>query len=85
MPDAAAKLWLSQTVGDCFVPWYDIKEWEVCTDSDGPDYYRLPLRGKGHFLIRRFTPVEGTETDLLDAVRSVGKLSIRMLCDISDT
>lgn len=84
-PDAVAKTWISQTVGDCFVPWREIKEWEVCSDSDGPDYYRLPLQGIGHILVRRFSPKESKESNLLDAVRSVGRLPVRMLCDLEET
>lgn len=84
MPDGGAKMWISQTIGECFVPWADLREWEVCDDSEGPNYYRLPLKTKGHVLIRRFAAVEGSEAQLLDAVRSIGKLPVRMLCDIDD-
>jgi len=84
MPDAAAKNWLSQTIGECFVPWADVLEWEVCDDSDGPDFYRMMFRAKGHILIRRFAPIESSEAHLLDAIRSIGKLPVRMRCDLSD-
>lgn len=82
--DGAGKMWIAQTVNDYFVPWSDLSEWEVHTDSDGPNFYRLILRTKGHILIRRFHPAEGCEADLLDAVRHVGKLPIRLLCDLDD-
>ncbi|MEW6514382.1 MAG: hypothetical protein AB1443_10295 [Pseudomonadota bacterium] len=82
--NSTEKMWIAQTVGDYFMPWSDLSEWEVHTDSDGPNFYRLNLRTKGHVLIRRFRPVEGCEADLLDAVRHVGKLPIRLLCDLDD-
>jgi hypothetical protein len=82
--DAMGKMWVSQAVGEFFVPWTDLSEWEVHTDSDGPDFYRLPLKTKGHILVGRFQPVEGSESDLLNAVRSVGGLPIRMRCDLDE-
>lgn len=84
VPDAAGKTWITQTVGECFIPWKELLEWEVCDDSDGPDFYRLSMQTKRHVLIRRFAPVEGSEAQLLDAVRSIGKLPVRMLCDLDD-
>ena len=84
VPDGAARLWISQTIGECFVPWADIREWEVCDDSENPDFHRLLLTTKGHVLVRRFAAVQGSEAQLLDAVRSIGKLPVRILCDIED-
>lgn len=84
MPDGGAQMRISQTIGEFFVPWADLREWEVCDDSDGPNYYRLPLRTTGCVLVRRFAAVEGSEAQLLDAVRAIGKLPVRMLCDIDD-
>lgn len=84
VPDAGAKTLITEIIGECFVTWSDIREWEVCTDSDGPDYYRLPLQGGGHVLVRRFVPHEGRESNLLDAIRAVGKRPVRMFCDLDD-
>lgn len=83
--DAAGKMWMSQTIGEYFLPWHEIAAWEVHTDSDAPDFYQLPLQTRGYLRVRRFKPAEGSEADLLDAVRSVGRLPIRLLCDIEDT
>jgi len=77
-------MWISQVIGECFVPWEDLKEWEVFEDGDGPNFYRLPLRTPGYVLVRRFAMIQGSESKLLDAVRSIGKLPVRLLCDIDD-
>lgn len=74
--------WTTQQSGQFFIPWSDATEWTVDSDSDGPDCYRVQLRPTGELRIRRFTPEAGTECELLDAVRSVGKLPIRLKCDI---
>jgi len=52
---------VSQAVGEWFLHWSDIKHCEVYTDSEGPDFYRLPLKTNGNVLIRRFAPVGGSE------------------------
>lgn len=85
MADSAARNSVTQAAGGFFVPWADIKEWQVRTDSDGPNTYRLPMHVKGHADIRRFTPIQGSERGLLDAVRSIGHLDVRMLCDLDET
>ena len=82
VPDFMAKAWVVEQTQEHFVTWKDITEWIVKTDSDGPDYYWLKLRPKGVLSVRRFKPDCATECDLLDAVRSVGKLPVRLLCDI---
>lgn len=82
--DAMGKIWVSRAVGEFFVPWSDLKEWEVHTDSDAPDFYRLQLKTKGHIVVGRFQPVEGHESTLLDAVRSIGGLPVRMQCDLDE-
>lgn len=74
--------WVAQQAGQLFVPWNDVVEWIVDSDSDGPDYYRLKLHSRGELKILRFRPEMATECELLDAVRSVGKLPIRLHCDV---
>lgn len=64
-----------------FVAWRDIKEWEVRDDSDGPDYYRLILAKGGYICIRRPSRAQD-EYELLDAVRGVGQMAVRLLCDV---
>lgn len=78
------KIWVSEQAGQLFVPWSDLAEWGVEQDNEGPDFHRLQLRGAGHLTVRRFPPVEGSEAELLDAVRSVGRLPIRLRCDVED-
>ena len=82
VPHAQQLLWVADLCGDLFVPWHDISEWIVETDSDGPDYYLLKLQPKGTLRVRRFLPDAATESTLLDAVRSVGKRPVRLRCDI---
>lgn len=74
--------WVVQQAGQLFVPWADVVEWAVDTDSDGPDYHCLQLRPQGELRVRRFRPEAATECDLLDAVRSVGRLQVRLRCDV---
>lgn len=74
--------WVAQQAGQLFVAWSDIAEWAVDTDSDGPDYHCLQLRPQGRLRVRRFRPDVGTECDLLDAVRSIGRLPVRLRCDV---
>lgn len=83
--DMMAKVWIVEHAGQMFVPWTDITEWIVETAMEGRDYYLLPLRGKGHLVVGRFRPVEASESELLDAVRSIGKLPVRLRCDIDDS
>lgn len=75
-------LWVVQQAGQLFLPWADIVEWAVDTDSDGPDYHCLPLRPQGELRVRRFRPDAATECALLDAVRGVGRLPVRLRCDV---
>ncbi len=77
-----AKSWIAENTGALFVPWADIAEWGVEDDNDGPDYHRLRLRSGGQIRVRRFPPDQASECDLLDAVRSVGKMPIRLRCDV---
>ena len=76
------KLWVAENVGEMSIPWADIVEWSVETDSDGPDYYLLRLRPHGRTRVRRFLPDHASECDVLNAVRSVGKIPVRLRCDI---
>lgn len=80
--DIVAKSWVADHSGEMFIPWADIVEWSVDTDSDGPDYYLLKLRPGGTLRVRRFRPDAATECDLLDAVRHIGKLPVRLRCDV---
>lgn len=80
--EAAAKLWVADNAGEMFIPWGDIAEWGVDTDSDGLDYYLLQLRSGGMTRVRRFSPDHATECDLLNAIRSVGQVPIRLRCDV---
>lgn len=82
VPDFMAKVWVAEQLGEQFVAWSDIVEWVVDTDSDGPNYYLLKLRPKGMLTVRRFEPDTATECDLLDAVRSVGEVPVRLRCDL---
>jgi hypothetical protein len=82
-PGAASQKWISEQVGELFVPWKDIAEWVVETDSDAPDYYELKLHPRGKIRVQRFKPFAGNECDLLDAVRSAGNLPIRLRCDVT--
>lgn len=79
---AMASFWVADHTGELFVPWADIVEWSVESDSDGPDYYSLRLRPGGAIRVRRFAPDHASECDLLDAVRSVGKVPVRLRCDV---
>lgn len=85
VPEFMAKAWVAEQTQEHFVAWSDIIEWAVTTDSDGPDYYLLKLRPKGVLSVRRFKPDCATECAVLDAVRSVGKVPVRLLCDIERT
>ena len=80
VPGLMQLTWVTEQAGQLFVPWTDVERWEVKTDSDGPDYYRLALHPRGTLLLRRLQPAEGTECALLDAVRSVGGRPV-LLCD----
>lgn len=79
--EATAKLWIAGEIGEFFVDWAAVSEWRVEEDSDGPDRHVLLLRAGGRIDLRRFgTPVE--EVGLLDAVRSIGGLPVRLRCDL---
>ncbi len=82
VPDLMAKIWVAEQTQELFVAWHDIIEWVVDTDSDGPNYYLLKLHLKGTLTVRRFEPDTATECDLLDAVRSAGKVTVRLRCDV---
>lgn len=77
-----AKSWIAEQTGQLFIPWRDILEWVVDTDSDGPDCYQLKLESGGILKIRRFQPEAASECDLLDAVRSLGHVPVRLCCDV---
>ena len=76
------KSWVTEQSGYLFVPWSDVVEWVVQTDSDGPDYFLIKLFPKGALIVRRFHPDAATECSLLDSVRSIGKRPVRLLCDV---
>ncbi len=81
--DFQARTWAADEAGQTFVSWAEIKEWSVHLDSDGPDFYALRLRPKGSMVIRRMGAGTPRERELLDAVRSVGKVPVRVLCDLT--
>ena len=74
--------WIAQHAGQIFIPWSGTTEWIVDSDIDGSDCYRVQLHPRGELRIRRFTPETTSECALLDAVRSVGKLPVRLKCDV---
>lgn len=82
MPQAMEQLLIAKQVGEWFIAWADIAEWVVDDDSDSPNLYRLQLRAGGVINIRRFKPDSASESNVLDAVRSIGKLPVRLLCDV---
>ncbi|MEC5397526.1 hypothetical protein [Uliginosibacterium sp. H1] len=82
VPDSLAVLWIADATGEMFIPWNDVAEWIVDTDSDGPDHHVLHLHAGGRIRLRRFSPDHAGEGDLLDAVRSVGGLPIRLRCEV---
>ncbi len=82
VPDFLAKAWSADQAGESFVAWTDIDEWIVEYDSDGPNYHGLKVRPRGMIRLRRFEPGLSDECALLDAVRFVGKLSVRLRCDV---
>lgn len=63
------------------IAWRDIAEWQVHDESDSADYYRLHLKDGGHIRLHR-PPKTRDEYELLDAVRSVGQIPVRLFCDI---
>ncbi len=82
VPDFWAKVWSAEQAGESFVAWKDIDDWIVADDSDGPNYHLLSLIPGGAIRLRRFEPSLFNECALLDAVRSVGKRSVRLRCDV---
>jgi hypothetical protein len=82
VPDLMAKAWITEQTGEQFVAWSEISEWVVDSDSDGPNFYFLKLQTKGGLSVRRFKPNMGSESDLLDTVRSVGERRVRIRCNV---
>lgn len=70
------------TIDPEFIPWREIAAWEVHDDSESADYYRLTLTGGGYRKLRRPASARD-EIDLLDTVRSVGQVGMRLFCDIT--
>lgn len=82
MDQLIQKTWVVEQLGEYYLPWQEISEWSVNTDSDAPDYYRLVLSSGGAIDLRRFVPHTKTESDVLDAVRSIGQIPVRLRCDL---
>lgn len=82
LPQTMSSAVASAASGEMTIRWADIIEWTIETDSDGPDYQVLRLRAGGAVRLRRFAPTDARESDLLDAVRSVGGVPIRLLDDV---
>ena len=61
--------------------WDDIEEWVVVDDMEGSGFHRLELRGQGRLGIERTDKGEQTLL-LLDYVRAVGRLPVRICCDL---
>lgn len=68
-------------VADQAIAWRDIAEWQVHDESEAADYYRLSLKDGGNVRLRR-PPKPRDEHELLDAVRSLGQVPVRLFCDI---
>lgn len=81
---AMERLWMAGEIGEFFIEWAALGEWSVCDESDGPDTYRVSLRAGGRLHLRRFRGAAASEVDLLDAVRSIGALPVRMLAEVAD-
>lgn len=77
-----ARSWVIEQAGQYFIPWNEIVECVVNEDSDGPDEYRLVLRQEGSFSVRRMRLPDLTECGLLDLVRNVGRVPIRLRTDV---
>jgi hypothetical protein len=63
------------------IAWRDIAEWQVHDESDTSDYYRVHLKDGGHIRLHRPAKAHD-EYELLDAVRSIGQIPVRLFCDI---
>jgi hypothetical protein len=80
--ETTLKIHAAEQTGQLWIDWREIVEWCVKSDSDGPDPYQLRLRSGGQITLRRFVPDHATECDLLDAVRSVGGVPVRVYCNV---
>jgi hypothetical protein len=85
VPQMIAKVRAVAESGEVSARWSDVVEWSIEEDSDGPDYHWLQLRGGGAIKLRRFAPKQATESDILDAVRSVGKVPVRLRSAVNET
>jgi hypothetical protein len=82
--EAMERLWMAGEIGEFFVEWTALGEWSVCDESDGPDTYRVSVRAGGWLHLRRFRGEAAGEVALLDAVRSIGGLPVRVLAEVAD-
>jgi hypothetical protein len=64
-----------------FLKWSEILEWQVHDGDEMANYYKLCLADKQYILIERTSPSE-SETRLLDSVRGIGHVDVRIFCDI---
>lgn len=80
--EAMGRLWMAGEIGEFFIEWAALGEWSVCDESDGPDTYRVSVRDGGRLHLRRFRGEAAGEVALLDAVRSIGGLPVRVLADV---
>ena len=76
--DAWAADMAAASARQSFVAWDEITAWEVRCDDDRPDHYALRLRQGGPVEVRRFRPDGGHEADVLDAVRAIGRVPVRL-------
>lgn len=80
--DAGARAWLTQTLGELFIKWSEVSEWSVRASTDAHGTYGIVLRDKSIVLVRRFIRSPEHERELLDAVRSIGSVPVRLLADV---
>jgi hypothetical protein len=75
--DCFARVMALEAAGQLFVAWGDLQAWSVESDGDSPDPYRVTLRdGSQLFLARLSRGLD--ERALLDAVRSRGRVPVRL-------
>jgi len=82
--EAAGRMWMAGEIGEFFIEWTALGEWSVCDESDGPNAYRVSVRAGGRLHLRRFRGTAAGEVALLDAVRSIGGLPVRVLAEVAD-
>lgn len=67
---------------DIIITWGEILEIEVCDDNDSYNYYKINLNSGDSISVRRVNRQQPPEHFILDAFRSIGKVPIRLKCDV---